>query len=44
MTIDHPSARKRASDQVSLKVEAWDAAGNRIEQITHDAFTLQTTH
>lgn len=27
----------RASDQVSLRVEAWDADGNRIEQTTRDA-------
>lgn len=30
----------RASDQVSLRVEAWDADGNRIEQTTRDAFAL----
>ncbi|MGH3681139.1 MAG: S8 family peptidase, partial [Natronosporangium sp.] len=40
VTLVHPPARHRASDQVSLRVEAWDAAGNRIEQITRDAFTL----
>jgi subtilisin family serine protease len=37
----HPADRFRASDQVSLKVVAWDKAGNRIEQVTRDAFTLR---
>ncbi|MGH3682241.1 MAG: hypothetical protein ACRDT2_18550 [Natronosporangium sp.] len=37
----HPRPDRRASDQVSLKVEAWDVAGNRIEQVTHDAFRLR---
>ncbi|MPZ26035.1 MAG: hypothetical protein GEV12_06195 [Micromonosporaceae bacterium] len=40
VTLVHPPARARASDQVSLRVEAWDEAGNRIEQITRDAFIL----
>lgn len=40
VTLLHPPARNRASDQVSLKVEAWDADGNRIEQLTRDAYTL----
>jgi hypothetical protein len=37
----HPRPDRRASDQVSLKVEAWDVDGNRIEQVTYDAFTLK---
>lgn len=37
----HPPAQRRASDQVTLKVEAWDEAGNRLEQITRDAYTLR---
>jgi len=38
----HLPARLRASNQVSLRVEAWDTAGNRVDQVTRDAFTLQT--
>lgn len=38
--LTHPPARHRGSDQVSLRVEAWDVAGNRVEQVTRDAFTL----
>lgn len=41
-TVFHPPARARASDQVSLKVEAWDVDGNRVEQVTRDAFTLSS--
>lgn len=40
-TAVHPPARRRASDQVTLRVEAWDEAGNRIEQITRDAYSLR---
>ncbi|MEH1164090.1 S8 family serine peptidase [Micromonospora sp. CPCC 205539] len=32
-----------AGKKVSLKVEAWDTAGNRLEQTTLRAFTLRTT-
>ncbi|MFI0793778.1 S8 family peptidase [Micromonospora rubida] len=32
-----------AGKKVSLKVEAWDTAGNRLEQTTLGAFTLRTT-
>ncbi|MGH3681135.1 MAG: hypothetical protein ACRDT2_12945 [Natronosporangium sp.] len=38
--LTHPPARHRGSDQVSLRVEAWDVAGNRVAQGTRDAFTL----
>lgn len=41
ITILHPADQFRPSDQVSLKVVAWDKAGNRIEQVTRDAFTLR---
>ncbi|MDG4791654.1 S8 family serine peptidase [Micromonospora sp. WMMD1102] len=41
IVILHPADRFRPSDQVSLKVVAWDKAGNRIEQVTQDAFTLR---
>ncbi|HEY8473566.1 MAG TPA: hypothetical protein VIL37_13150, partial [Natronosporangium sp.] len=37
----HPPARAEAWQQVSLRVEAWDVEGNRIEQITYDAFRLR---
>ncbi len=40
VAVSHPPERKRPTDTVSLKVEAWDAGGNRIEQVTRDAFTL----
>ena len=36
----HPPASGRASDRVDLKVHAWDADGNRVEQVTRGAFTL----
>lgn len=39
-TVIHPPAHRRTSDSVSLKVEAWDADGSRIEQVTRDAYTL----
>jgi subtilisin family serine protease len=38
--VNHPPERHRPTDSVSLKAEAWDAAGNRIQQVTRDAFTL----
>ena len=40
VTVNHPPERKRPSDTVSLKVEAWDAAGNRIEQVSRDVYRL----
>jgi hypothetical protein len=40
VTVFHPPARARGSDSVSLRVEAWDADGNRLEQTTLDAFGL----
>jgi hypothetical protein len=40
-TLVHPPANRRASDHVSLKVDAWDKAGNRLEQTTTDAFNLK---
>lgn len=41
VTVLHPPASRRGTDQVSLKLEAWDEAGNRLEQVTRDAYTLQ---
>lgn len=40
VSVQHPRAGSRPSDKVSLKVEAWDVAGNRIEQVTREAFPL----
>ncbi|MPZ25120.1 MAG: hypothetical protein GEV12_01375 [Micromonosporaceae bacterium] len=40
-TLVHLLAGRRASDQVSLRVEAWDVDGNRIEQVTRDAFEVR---
>ena len=39
-TLDLPSLG-RTSGAVSLKVEAWDTAGNRVEQTTTRAFALR---
>ncbi|OLF05207.1 hypothetical protein BLA60_37245 [Actinophytocola xinjiangensis] len=39
-TLDLP-ALKRTSGAVSLKVEAWDTAGNRLDQTTTRAVTLK---
>lgn len=37
----HPPSQKRPGDRVTLKVEAWDVDGNRLEQVTYDAFRLR---
>ena len=39
--VVHPKARDRASDLVDLRVEARDEDGNRIEQITREAYRLR---
>lgn len=38
--VVHPPANQRASDSVSLRVEAWDTAGNRVRQVVYDAYRL----
>ncbi|SEF18664.1 S8 family serine peptidase [Jiangella alba] len=40
VTALHRPANRRPSDVVSLRVEAWDEAGNRVEQTIHDAYRL----
>ncbi|HEY8471593.1 MAG TPA: S8 family serine peptidase [Natronosporangium sp.] len=40
----HPPARGHDWQQVSLKVEAWDVEGNRVEVVTYDAFQLRDGH
>ncbi|WP_203906693.1 S8 family peptidase [Rhizocola hellebori] len=40
VAVLHPSAKHRASDTVSIKAEAWDADGNRVEQVIPRAFQL----
>ncbi|SDT39306.1 S8 family serine peptidase [Jiangella sp. DSM 45060] len=40
VTALHRPANRRASDVVSLRVEAWDEAGNRVEQTIRDAYRL----
>ncbi|RIQ22520.1 S8 family peptidase, partial [Jiangella rhizosphaerae] len=39
-TALHRPANRRASDVVSLRVEAWDEAGNRVEQTIRNAYRL----
>ncbi|WP_157987747.1 S8 family serine peptidase [Jiangella endophytica] len=40
VTALHRPANRRASDVVSLRVEAWDEAGNRVEQTIRNAYRL----
>ncbi|WP_053205721.1 S8 family serine peptidase [Jiangella muralis] len=39
-TALHRPRNRRASDVVSLRVEAWDEAGNRVEQTIRNAYRL----
>jgi hypothetical protein len=39
--VVHPNARQRTSDLVDLRVEARDGDGNRIEQVTREAYRLR---
>ncbi len=40
VTVVHPPVNKRPSDAVTLRVEAWDADGNRVRQTITDAYLL----
>ncbi|SDU61746.1 S8 family serine peptidase [Jiangella alkaliphila] len=40
VTALHRPASRRASDVVSLRVEAWDEEGNRVEQTIRNAYRL----
>lgn len=37
---DPPATAARASDVVSIRAEAWDVAGNRVEQTITGAYRL----